>query len=104
MYCNERGRCVLEKSAGEVCSQNAECGRYGLCIFETVLSTYGVCMTMLSASDGTIVYPLYLTDMADTSASTYSYQTDLNYVCRSGYVNATTGQCAEGVQSKNNVR
>jgi hypothetical protein len=72
MYCNEQGRCVLEKSAGAICSQNVECGRYGLCIFETVLSTYGICITMLSASDGTQVYPLYLTDMANTAASTYS--------------------------------
>jgi hypothetical protein len=59
---------------------------------------------MLSASDGTQVYPLYLTDMANTAASTYSIQTDANYVCRSGFVNATTGQCAEGVQSTNKVR
>lgn len=95
---------MKEKDEGDRCSSHEECGRYGLCIYETTLSSYGLCMTMVSASDGTIVYPLYLTDMADTGASTYAYQKDFEKVCRSGYVNATTGQCAEGVQSKNKVR
>jgi hypothetical protein len=94
---------VSEKAEGERCATNAECGRKGLCIFETVLSAYGHCMNMLSASDGTIVYPLYLTDMADTSASTYIRQSDFEKVCRSVNANSTTGRCATGLQSKNKV-
>lgn len=97
MYCNEGGRCVPEKKTGDRCSSHEECGRKGLCIFETTISTYGICMDMLSASSDKIVYPLYLTDMADTTASTFAYQKDFEKVCRSGYVNTTTGRCATGL-------
>jgi hypothetical protein len=101
MYCNEVGRCVREKAMGERCSSHESCGVKGMCIFDTTISMYGKCTEILSQSTDTIVYPLYLTDIADTTASTYAYQKDFEKVCRSGYVNSTTGRCSTGLQSKN---
>jgi hypothetical protein len=48
MFCNEAGRCVAEKKVGERCTMNAACGRKGMCIFDTTLSTYGSCVEILS--------------------------------------------------------
>ena len=47
MYCNEGGRCVKHKELGERCTSNEACGRQGMCIFETTLSTYGTCKETL---------------------------------------------------------
>ena len=41
--------------------------------------------------------------MADTVSTAYMYQEDFEKVCRSGYVNATTGRCGIGLKSKNKV-
>ena len=66
MYCNDQGRCVPEKKLGERCTQHEDCGRKGMCIFPTTLSTYGACTELTQQSDNTLVLPMYKTDMAET--------------------------------------
>jgi hypothetical protein len=104
MYCNEGGRCVKYKSLGERCSSNEACGRKALCIFETTLSTYGTCQEILSKSIDNLVLPMYKTDMAETDSNIFVYQQDYEKVCRSGYLNTTSGRCVAGLKSKNKVR
>jgi hypothetical protein len=101
MYCNEGGRCVKYKEVGERCTSNEACGRKSMCIFETTLSTYGMCKEILSMSENTLVLPMYKADMADTDTGLFVYQQDFEKVCRSGYLNQTSGRCVAGLKSKN---
>lgn len=101
MFCNEGGRCVREKETGERCTMNEACGRNGMCIFETTLSTYGTCVDILSQSEDSLVLPMYKADMADVDSNIYVYQMDFEKTCRSGYLNTTTGRCSNGLKSKN---
>ena len=101
MYCNEGGRCVKYKSVGERCSSNEACGKKAMCIFETTLSTYGTCQAILSMSDTSLILPMYKADMAESDSGVYVYQQDYEKVCRSTYVNKTSGRCVEGLKSKN---
>lgn len=101
MYCNEGGRCVRHKKVGERCSSNEACGRKSMCIFETTLSTYGTCKEVLSESDNNLVLPMYKADMSDTDSNLFVYQNDFEKVCRSGYLNVTSGRCTTGLKSKN---
>lgn len=101
MYCNEGGRCVKYKEVGERCTSNEACGRKSMCIFETTLSTYGMCREILSMSENTLVLPMYKADMADTDTGLFVYQQDFEKVCRSGYLNQTSGRCVTGLKSKN---
>ena len=101
MYCNEGGRCVKYKEVGERCTSNEACGRKSMCIFETTLSTYGMCKEILSMSENTLVLPMYKADMADTDTGLFVYQQDFEKVCRSGYLNQTSGRCVTGLKSKN---
>lgn len=101
MFCNEGGRCVRHKKAGERCSSNEACGRKAMCIFETTLSTYGTCKEILSESDNNLVLPMYKADMSDTDSNLFVYQNDFEKVCRSGFLNVTSGRCTTGLKSKN---
>lgn len=103
MFCNEGGRCVREKAKGERCTQNEACGRKGMCIFETTFSTYGTCKEILSQSEGNLVLPMYKGDMAEIDSNIFVYQDDFEKVCRSGFLNVTSGRCASGLKSKNKV-
>jgi len=58
-----------------------------MCIFETTLSTYGVCKEIISQSDDSLVLPMYKADMTETDSGIFVYQSDFEKVCRSGYVN-----------------
>lgn len=104
MFCNEGGRCVREKKIGERCTQNEACGRKAMCIFETTLSTYGTCKEILSQSDEMLVLPMYKADMAEVDSNIFVYQSDFEKVCRSGFLNVTSGRCATGLKSKNKVK
>ena len=104
MYCNEGGRCVYYKEIGDRCSSNEACGRKGMCIFETTLSTYGFCQEVLSRSNDAQILPMYKPDMQSADTGVFVYQTDYEKVCLSGYVNSTSGRCVDGLQSKNKVR
>lgn len=73
LYCNEGGRCVKYKDVGERCSSNEACGKKALCIYETTLSTYGSCQSILTFSVGTLVLPMYKVDMTDTDSGIYVY-------------------------------
>ena len=101
MYCNEAGRCVRHKQTGDRCSSNEACGRTGMCIYETTLSTYGTCKTILSQSANSLILPMYKSDMADSDSGLFVYQNDFEKVCRSGYLNQTSGRCASGLLSTN---
>ena len=75
-----------------------------MCIFETTLSTYGFCQSILSMSDDTPILPEYKVDMTAADSGAFVYQQDYEKVCRSVYVNTTSGRCVEGLLSKNKVR
>ncbi len=82
---------------------NEACGRTGMCVFETTLSTYGTCVDILSQSEDSLVLPMYKRDMADADSGIFVYQNDFEKTCRSGFLNQTTGRCAFGLKSKNKV-
>lgn len=52
-------------------------------------------------SENTLVLPMYKADMADTDTGLFVYQQDFEKVCRSGYLNQTSGRCVNGLKSKN---
>lgn len=91
------------KNIGERCSTHEACGRKALCIFETTLSTYGTCKEILSMSENTLILPMYKGDMAETDSGIFVYQQDYEKVCRSHYLNNTSGRCVNGLKSKNKV-
>jgi hypothetical protein len=74
-----------------------------MCIYDTTLSIYGKCGALVSASVGELVYPLYKPNMADLDSTLFIVQRDMEKICRSGYVNATTGRCGLGLLSTKKV-
>lgn len=60
-----------------------------------------MCKEILSMSENTLVLPMYKADMADTDSGLFVYQQDFEKVCRSGYLNQTSGRCVTGLKSKN---
>lgn len=55
-------------------------------------------------SDDTPILPEYKVDMTAADSGVFVYQQDYEKVCRSVYVNTTSGRCVEGLLSKNKVR
>lgn len=46
---------------------------------------------------------MYKSDMGDIDTNIFVYQSDFEKVCRSGYLNVTSGRCSSGLKSKNKV-
>ena len=103
MFCNEKGECVSTYDMSERCSSHESCGRDAMCVFKTTLSQYGFCTQILSLSEGSLVLPEYKASMSDTGNSVYKYQDNLEKICRTGYLNETTGRCSDGLTSKKKV-
>ena len=92
---------MQEIQQGKRCSSHESCGRDGMCVFPSTKSIYGICQNILSLSDSTVVLPV---NSSDATASTYVYQNDFEKLCRTGYLNSTTGRCQTGLKSKNKVK
>ena len=89
-----------EIETGKRCSSHESCGRDGMCVFPSTQSIYGICYNILSMSDSTVVLPV---NSSDSTGSSYVYQNDFEKLCRTGYLNVTTGRCQTGLKSKNKV-
>ncbi len=103
-YCNSDGKCVKSNKIGERCSSNEGCGRQGLCVYETTLSMYGTCKKLLSNSDETLILPMQKRDISEVDSNIFLFSSNMEKLCRSGAVNATSGKCkGQPLKSLNKV-
>lgn len=104
MYCNAAGKCVKDKTIGDRCSSDEQCGGEGLCVYQISLSPFGVCVAMLSKSDGDLILPMYKNDLNQGETKLYVSWGYMDKICRNGYVNATNGRCNTPIKSLNKVK
>mmetsp|Transcript_13586 Transcript_13586/g.15755 ORF Transcript_13586/g.15755 Transcript_13586/m.15755 type:complete len:246 (-) Transcript_13586:123-860(-) len=91
----ESGKCVPELKSSQFCMSHEACGRQGYCLHSNADVNFGYCVQYASIESNS-TYPI----LAFKNGQ-YLYQENAEKVCKSGWLNKSTGKCAPALKSKN---